>query len=102
MRDRTIIGMGAALMGLLCVGMIATCEDQGHVIPPSPVVTTTTTVPEDPEPTRTTLPPREDKKAVYYANCAEAREAGAAPIRRGKPGYSSDLDRDGDGVACDG
>ena len=38
---------------------------------------------------------------VYYANCAAARAAGAAPLRRGKPGYRSSLDRDGDGVACE-
>ncbi|MET9876885.1 excalibur calcium-binding domain-containing protein [Actinacidiphila glaucinigra] len=36
-----------------------------------------------------------------YANCAAAREAGAAPLHRGDPGYSRSLDRDGDGVACD-
>jgi hypothetical protein len=36
-----------------------------------------------------------------YANCAAAREAGAAPLHRGDPGYSRALDRDGDGVACD-
>jgi micrococcal nuclease len=41
------------------------------------------------------------KKVVYYDNCTEVREAGAAPIRRGDDGYSSDLDRDGDGVACE-
>ncbi|WP_307033718.1 DUF1524 domain-containing protein [Arthrobacter sp. B3I4] len=39
--------------------------------------------------------------AVFYANCAAVRAAGAAPIRRGQPGYSSKLDRDGDGVACE-
>ncbi|WP_309096175.1 excalibur calcium-binding domain-containing protein [Streptomyces sp.] len=38
---------------------------------------------------------------MYYANCGEVRAAGAAPIRRGEPGYASHLDRDGDGVACD-
>jgi uncharacterized metal-binding protein len=36
-----------------------------------------------------------------YASCAEVRAAGAAPIRRGDPGYSADLDRDQDGIACD-
>lgn len=36
-----------------------------------------------------------------YATCREARAAGAAPIRRGDPGYSAKLDRDGDGVACE-
>ncbi|MEO8282379.1 MAG: DUF1524 domain-containing protein [Pseudarthrobacter sp.] len=39
--------------------------------------------------------------AAYYANCAAVRAAGAAPIRAGQPGYSSKLDRDGDGVACE-
>lgn len=37
----------------------------------------------------------------YYRNCSAARAAGAAPIRRGDPGYSRRLDRDGDGVACE-
>jgi len=36
-----------------------------------------------------------------YANCAEARAAGAAPVRRGDPGYGPHLDRDGDGVGCE-
>ena len=39
--------------------------------------------------------------AVYYANCAAARAAGAAPVRRGDPGYARHLDRDGDGVGCE-
>ncbi|MEL7977573.1 DUF1524 domain-containing protein [Isoptericola sp. F-RaC21] len=36
-----------------------------------------------------------------FASCAEARAAGAAPVRRGDPGYSSRLDGDGDGVGCE-
>lgn len=36
-----------------------------------------------------------------YANCSEARAAGAAPVRRGEAGYSRKLDRDGDGVGCE-
>lgn len=38
---------------------------------------------------------------AYYANCAAARAAGAAPLRRGNPGYREAMDRDGDGVACE-
>ncbi len=38
---------------------------------------------------------------VYYANCDEARQAGAAPIRQGEPGYRRALDGDEDGTACD-
>ncbi|OBA73813.1 excalibur calcium-binding domain-containing protein [Gordonia sp. 852002-10350_SCH5691597] len=39
--------------------------------------------------------------SAYYASCAAARAAGAAPLYSGQPGYSSKLDRDGDGVACE-
>lgn len=38
---------------------------------------------------------------VSYANCSAVRAAGAAPIYAGDPGYSSKLDRDGDGVGCE-
>ena len=39
--------------------------------------------------------------ALYFANCAQARAAGKAPIRRGEPGYRPPLDRDNDGIACE-
>ncbi|SFD34095.1 excalibur calcium-binding domain-containing protein [Bacillus sp. UNCCL81] len=38
---------------------------------------------------------------VYYPNCSAVEAAGAAPIHRGEPGYSTKLDRDRDGIACD-
>ncbi|MGW2582307.1 excalibur calcium-binding domain-containing protein [Streptomyces virginiae] len=38
---------------------------------------------------------------VHYKNCAAAKAAHAAPVRRGDPGYGRHLDRDGDGVACE-
>ncbi|WP_019008251.1 excalibur calcium-binding domain-containing protein [Deinococcus aquatilis] len=40
-------------------------------------------------------------KPTYFASCAAARAAGAAPIRRGQPGYRPEMDGDGDGVACE-
>jgi micrococcal nuclease len=48
-----------------------------------------------PKPTR--LPVVE----VYYANCTEARAAGAAPMHKGDPGYREEMDRDRDGIACE-
>ncbi|MFY1703019.1 excalibur calcium-binding domain-containing protein [Micromonospora sp. WMMA1923] len=42
-----------------------------------------------------------DDGGVHYANCTAVRAAGKAPIRRGDPGYSRRLDRDGDGIACE-
>ncbi|MBN9327583.1 MAG: hypothetical protein BGO38_17955 [Cellulomonas sp. 73-145] len=38
---------------------------------------------------------------VYYKNCDAVRAAGKAPLYRGQPGYASNLDRDGDGIACE-
>lgn len=48
--------------------------------------------------TNTTQPPNSQ---AYYANCTEARNAGAAPIYQGSPGYREALDRDRDGIACE-
>ncbi len=39
--------------------------------------------------------------AVYWNNCTEAKNAGAAPIYRGQPGYRAGLDGDNDGIACE-
>jgi hypothetical protein len=38
---------------------------------------------------------------VYFANCAAARAAGAAPLYAGQPGYRPRMDGDNDGVACE-
>jgi hypothetical protein len=38
---------------------------------------------------------------AYYANCAEARAAGVAPIYADEPGYREELDGDNDGIACE-
>ncbi|HZG88119.1 thermonuclease family protein [Paenibacillus sp.] len=45
--------------------------------------------------------PAPSESNVFYKNCTEVRNAGKAPIRRGDPGYSTKLDRDGDGIACE-
>ena len=51
--------------------------------------------------TVTTLPIGGPAPQQPFANCAEARAAGAAPVHRGDPGYGEHLDRDGDGVGCE-
>ncbi|MGY1592672.1 DUF1524 domain-containing protein [Geodermatophilus sp. SYSU D00708] len=38
---------------------------------------------------------------VTYVDCAAVRAAGAAPIRRGEPGWRDTFDGDGDGVGCE-
>lgn len=49
----------------------------------------------------TTAPKASGGRDVYYPNCAAARAAGAAPVRRGDPGYARHLDRDNDGIGCE-
>lgn len=47
-------------------------------------------------------PPAASERTVpHYKNCTEVKSAGKAPIRSGDPGYSTNLDRDGDGIACE-
>jgi hypothetical protein len=63
-------------------------------VPELPAVPAVPDLPED-------EPAEEEPEEAYYANCAAARRAGAAPLYRGEPGYRKGLDRDGDGTACD-
>lgn len=55
-------------------------------------------------PTKTSTPPSPSTQPTlvpFFANCAAARAAGAAPLRRGEAGYRAALDGDGDGIACE-
>jgi micrococcal nuclease len=56
---------------------------------PKPVTTS--------KPTTTTT----SKPSVIYNSCKEANAAGAYSIKKGEPGYSTKLDGDRDGVACE-
>ena len=38
---------------------------------------------------------------AIYQTCSDARAAGVAPMYRGEPGYSAQLDVNNDGVACE-
>jgi hypothetical protein len=81
--------------------ILAACP--GQPVPPNSGAPTTVNQNIQPPP-----PPQGSKHptelaggSVSYANCTAVRAAGAAPIRRGQPGYSTKLDRDGDGIACE-
>lgn len=45
--------------------------------------------------------PEEVEHSAYYPNCRAAWSAGKAPIFAGQPGYRSEMDGDGDGIACE-
>lgn len=38
---------------------------------------------------------------VKFKSCKAAKAAGYSDMKRGEPGYSSNLDRDGDGIVCE-
>lgn len=49
----------------------------------------------------TILPTVSPIGATAFPDCDTARNAGAAPIKIGRPGYARRLDHDGDGTACE-
>ena len=71
----------------------------------TPPTAETPTTEDTPEPAPAPEPAEEPAPApvpsTYYATCADARAAGAAPMAAGEPGYRPGLDRDKDGIACD-
>jgi hypothetical protein len=90
--------MRVAVSILALAFCIAACQggsDVNEVPTEAPVVAEPTLAPSA-EPL-----PIADPADVTYENCDAVRAAGAAPIRVGEPGYSSKLDRDGDGVGCE-
>jgi hypothetical protein len=92
---RTIAGGGYVIAGAngaewTCTGG-ACPQTVAPTAPPAPAPT-----PPTPPPAPAPTPP-----AGGYRNCTEARADGAAPLYVGQPGYSTHLDRDGDGIACE-
>ena len=57
--------------------------------------------PTDTDTLRRNLDPPAAPVGRAFRNYAAARAAGAAPVRRGDPGYGPHLDRDNDGVGCE-
>lgn len=41
------------------------------------------------------------ERSKFYADCGAAEKAGVIPIKKGSPGYRPELDRNGNGVACE-
>ncbi len=110
-----------ALTIILGTALTGACADQ-TIVTTSGIVTSqsstthlATTLPTpdpEPEPATTatsaittsaaTATPAPITSALPVKNCTDARERGIAPLVRGKDaGYSTKLDRDGDGVACE-
>ncbi|MGW6719388.1 excalibur calcium-binding domain-containing protein [Streptomyces sp. NPDC054995] len=122
--------VGIAVVAMLALGAILEACGPSDSEKPEPGVTTPSqtessdsfSVPPSPPEPEDTPPPQEENddqwtpgsapptetegsseppEGVYYENCDAARAAGAAPLLRGDPGYREELDREGDGVACE-
>ncbi|WP_235590597.1 excalibur calcium-binding domain-containing protein [Leucobacter sp. G161] len=76
----------------------AAAEAQAAAVPePIPFAAPKQAAPEAQAPAA----PAPQPAAAYFDNCTAARNAGAAPVYAGDPGYGRHLDRDGDGVGCE-
>ncbi len=84
-----------------CPDALAPTNEQPPAAAPAPAAAAQPVAPPPAQPAPAPAAAVPAPAAVAYANCAAVRAAGAAPLRRGQPGYSSKLDRDGDGVACE-
>lgn len=69
----------------------------------APIVTTSEVPapPAAPAPKVAAPPATPKAPTVKYSSCADVKKAGAAPLYKGDPGYSTSLDRDEDSVACE-
>ena len=93
-----------------CSGQLAPTNEQAPApaaaaVEPAPVVAAPVAPAPAPAPVAPApapvAPAPAPAPAAYFANCAAARAAGAAPLYAGQAGYRAGLDRDSDGVACE-
>lgn len=103
-----LMGLGCVCAGAISAVISPASTPTRRPTPAAPAVVVTSAAPSvspSPAPAESTVPvapPEVTRPAsVYYASCAAAKAAGAAPLHRGEPGYRSGLDRDGDGTACE-
>ena len=77
-----------------------TSADSNPTSPPTTVTDLPRSFPQSLAPD-TSATGSESEMTAPFENCAAARAAGAAPLHVGDPGYSTDMDGDRDGVACE-
>ncbi len=102
MRRELILIAAAALFGL-AGGYAWTALTAVPAKGPKPAKSAMVAIPPSPE--EEPLAPDQDWTAqaddgVHYSGCNEVR-AGKAPLYDGQPGYSENMDGDGDGIACE-
>ncbi|WP_114906878.1 excalibur calcium-binding domain-containing protein [Ornithinimicrobium murale] len=85
--------------------ILAGCSDQGLItlddLADTPVFHEATHLTGGNEAEAQDVNPAPSTGTEPFENCTQAREAGAAPLHKGEPGYGGHMDGDGDGVACE-
>lgn len=92
-RSETNNFVGPLLLGVLSIGAVvgvgSIMVDEG----PSAVMTRAADLLDNRA--------RKPQPGDSWSGCNAPRELGTAPIYRGEPGYSENMDGDGDGIACE-
>jgi len=77
------------------------CHRSPAAAAPAPTAKTRSSEAPNSDPAAAPAPTAKTPSSGAFRNCSEARAAGAAPVRRGDPGYGTHLDRDKDGIGCE-
>jgi hypothetical protein len=98
--------VGALLIVALVAGAVLSVIPDGAVSGAAPVTTTasktepsaTATASTKPGTARATPAP---ERTLRYTSCNDVWAGGQGPFKEGEPGYTKQLDPDGDGIACE-
>jgi hypothetical protein len=91
-----IVGMTAG--AALAVIPDGAASGVGQVAPATAAPSVTATPSKKPKTTKATPVP---EQTLRYTSCNDVWAGGQGPFREGEPGYTKQLDPDGDGVACE-
>jgi hypothetical protein len=114
-RTKPVVWIAAALILLALiagtVGGIAAHADSADVREEASISELEATAPaatepaqgqSTPKPSRTTKPTSDTPQKTYrFTSCNDVWAGGQGPFKRGEPGYTEQLDPDGDGIACE-
>lgn len=97
---------GALLIGALIAGTVLSVVPAGVVSGAAPVATATAESESSATPAPSKKPGAAKKSAapeptLRYPSCNEVFAGGQGPFKEGEPGYTKQLDPDGDGIACE-
>lgn len=113
-RPKPVVCIAAALIlvaliagtvgGLAAHADSADAQNDPSISEPEPAPTATPTTKathHKPKPARTKKPADPTPPPTYgYTSCDQVWLGGQGPFKKGEPGYTKQLDPDGDGIAC--